>query len=139
MVELQVDIRTLPGQTGEEIREILREALGDLYHDVDVTADSDDAASESRTDTPLWDSLRRVTRRLVPGASNVPFMLVGATDARFFRRIGATAYGAGLYSERISFAEFASMFHGDDERIDLESLRLQTELWEGVVRDLLED
>jgi acetylornithine deacetylase/succinyl-diaminopimelate desuccinylase-like protein len=138
MVELQVDIRTLPGQTGEEIREILREALGDLYHDVDVTADSDDAASESRMDTPLWDSLRRVTRRLVPGASNVPFMLVGATDARFFRRIGATAYGAGLYSERISFAEFASMFHGDDERIDLESLRLQTELWEGVVRDLLE-
>jgi acetylornithine deacetylase/succinyl-diaminopimelate desuccinylase-like protein len=64
-------------------------------------------------------------------------MIVGATDARFFRRAGATAYGAGLFSERISFSEFASMFHGDDERVDQESLRLSAELWGLVARDLL--
>jgi hypothetical protein len=29
------------------------------------------------------------------------------------------------------------MFHGDNERIDQESLRLQTELWDLVARDLL--
>jgi hypothetical protein len=29
------------------------------------------------------------------------------------------------------------MFHGDDERVDVESLRLSTELWEAVARDLL--
>ena len=29
------------------------------------------------------------------------------------------------------------MFHGDDERVDLESLRLSTELWHALAIDLL--
>jgi acetylornithine deacetylase/succinyl-diaminopimelate desuccinylase-like protein len=64
-------------------------------------------------------------------------MVVGATDARFFRRAGSVAYGAGLFSDRISFADFASMFHGDDERIDQESLGLCVAFFEEVARDFL--
>ena len=136
-VDLQVDIRTLPGQTGEDVRAMLSEALGDLAESVEISAQSDDTASASPIDTPLWDSLQRVTGKLVPGAQTVPFMIVGATDARFFRRAGATAYGAGLFSDRISFAEFASMFHGDNERVDVDSLQLSTDLWVGLAKDLL--
>ncbi len=136
-VDLQVDIRTLPGQTGDDVRGMLSEALGDLADSVEISAQSDDTSSASPMDTPLWDSLQRVTERLVPGAKTVPFMIVGATDARFFRRAGATAYGAGLFSDRISFAEFASMFHGDNERVDVESLRLATDLWVALAKDLL--
>jgi hypothetical protein len=29
------------------------------------------------------------------------------------------------------------MFHGDDERVDQDSLRLTTELWDRLARDLL--
>ncbi|HEX2089265.1 MAG TPA: M20/M25/M40 family metallo-hydrolase [Actinomycetota bacterium] len=136
-VDLQVDIRTLPGQTGEDVRAMLSQALGDLSDSVEISAQSDDTSSASPIDTPLWDSLRRVTEKLVPGAKTVPFMIVGATDARFFRRAGATAYGAGLFSDRISFAEFASMFHGDNERVDVESLQLATDLWVALAKDLL--
>ena len=75
--------------------------------------------------------------KLVPGSKMIPFMIVGATDARFFRRIGVTAYGYGLFSERISFADFASMFHGDNERVDVESLDLTTQLWEALIDDFL--
>jgi acetylornithine deacetylase/succinyl-diaminopimelate desuccinylase-like protein len=137
-VTLEVDIRTLPGQKGPDVEAMLMEAIGpDLAPSVEILATSDDEATASPMDTPLWDSLTRTTERLVPGAKVIPFMIVGATDARFFRRAGATAYGAGLYSERISFADFASMFHGDNERVDQESLRLSTELWQGLARDLL--
>jgi acetylornithine deacetylase/succinyl-diaminopimelate desuccinylase-like protein len=116
---------------------MLREALGDMYERVEVVGVTDDEASASAVDTPLWKSLSRVIERLAPGTRAVPFMLVGATDARFFRRAGATAYGAGLFSDRIAFGEFMSMFHGDNERVDVDSLRLSAELWEGLVRDLL--
>jgi len=136
-VELHVDIRTLPGQHAADIRAMLDEALGDLAGSIEIESESDDEASASAIDTPLWDSLQRVTGKLMPGATAVPFIIVGATDARFFRRAGATAYGAGLFSDRIDFADFASMFHGDNERIDQESLRLSTELWGGLARDLL--
>lgn len=136
-VELQIDIRTLPGYSHDDVRAQLREALGDLYDQVEIAAFSDDASSASPIETPLWDSLQRTSRAMVPEATNVPFIIVGATDARYFRRMGITAYGYGLYSERIGFGEFASMFHGDNERIDVESLRLETELWLAVARDFL--
>jgi acetylornithine deacetylase/succinyl-diaminopimelate desuccinylase-like protein len=136
-VELTLDIRTLPGQKAEDIDRMLRQALGDLADQVIVEAQNTDEATRSPVDTPLWDSMQRVTTRLRPGSTTVPFTIVGATDARFFRRAGSAAYGAGLFSDRISFADFASMFHGDDERIDQESLRLGVEFFEAVARDFL--
>ena len=37
----------------------------------------------------------------------------------------------------MTFEDYGVMFHGDDERIDVESLGLSTELWEAVADDLL--
>jgi acetylornithine deacetylase/succinyl-diaminopimelate desuccinylase-like protein len=137
-VELQLDIRTLPGQSADEVRGWLREAVGeDLWPEVELTEDAVEPASDSPVDTPLWDSLQRITAALVPGTTTVPYMISGATDSRFFRRAGVTSYGFGLYSDRVGFADFVSMFHGDDERVDQESLRLSTELWMALARDLL--
>jgi prolyl oligopeptidase len=42
----------------------------------------------------MWDAMDRVSKRLVEGSALVPFLTVGATDARFFRRSGSVAYGA---------------------------------------------
>ncbi len=136
-VELELDIRTLPGQSGADIRAMLDEALGDLADRVEIAVDAEDPASASPVDTPLWDSLQRVTQAWYPGAELVPFMTAGATDARFFRRLGITSYGFGLFSRHLGFEDYAVMFHGDDERVDVESLRLSTELWEALSRDLL--
>jgi acetylornithine deacetylase/succinyl-diaminopimelate desuccinylase-like protein len=133
--EIDIDIRTIAGDDGPKVREMLREAIGDeLWKDVEIVAEGDNPASESPTRTPLWNTLTQVSQKLVPGAETVPFLIVGATDARFFRRKGVTAYGYGLMSERISFKDFAKMFHGRNERIDQESLRLSTELFEQTAR-----
>lgn len=136
-VELELDIRTLPGQTGAEVRAMLDDILGDLAGDVEVTATTNDESTASPIDTPLWDALARITGKLHPGSGLVPFLSVGATDARFFRRLGIPSYGFGLFSERLTFEDYATMFHGDDERVDQESLRLSTELWEALAKDVL--
>jgi acetylornithine deacetylase/succinyl-diaminopimelate desuccinylase-like protein len=136
-VDLQVDIRTLPGQTLPDVQALLDEALGDLADRVEMIQSHDDPSTSSPVDTPLWDSLSRVSRTFYDGSHLVPMLSVGATDARFFRRLGATAYGFGLFSQNLTFEDFGKMFHGDDERVDVESLRLSTELWEAVARDFL--
>ena len=41
--------------------------------------------------------------------------------------MGAVAYGAGLFSPDLDPADFGRRFHGHDERIDVESLRLTTD------------
>ena len=55
--------------------------------------------------------------------------IVGFTDARSFRERGVVAYGAGLTSANLSAADFSARFHGHNERIDLESLRLTTDFF----------
>jgi len=136
-VDLQLDIRTLPGHGEVEVRAMLDEALGDLAPKVELIASQDDPSTASPIDTPLWDALGRVTQRFYQGSKIVPYMTVGATDARFFRRLGTTSYGFGLFSTQMSFEDYGAMFHGDDERIDVESLQLSTDLWQAVAHDLL--
>jgi acetylornithine deacetylase/succinyl-diaminopimelate desuccinylase-like protein len=136
LVELEIDIRTLPGQTGDEVRAMLDEALGDLAERVELES-NDDGSTASPIDTPLWDSLARVTGQLVEGSALVPFLMVGGTDNRFFRRAGSVGYGFGLFSQKLSFEDYATMFHGNDERVDVDSLGLSEQLWEAVARDLL--
>jgi acetylornithine deacetylase/succinyl-diaminopimelate desuccinylase-like protein len=135
-VDIQVDIRTLPGETEEDVHHHLREALGDLYVAVEIEG-NDDPSTASPVNTPLWDTLSSVSGRLVDGSALVPFVMVGGTDNRYFRRAGSIGYGFGLFSRRLTFEDYATMFHGNDERIDQESLGLCTALWEEVAKDLL--
>jgi len=135
--DVDVDIRTMPGDDGDGVRTMLREAAGDLWKDIEILAEGSNPASSSRIDTPLWQALTKVTERLIPNSTTVPFLIVGATDSRFFRRKGVVAYGYGLMSERIPFGEFAKLFHGNNERIDQESLGLMTPMWEGLVREMV--
>ena len=135
-VVLEVDIRTLPGETAEEVQGHLDAALGDLAGKVEVEPIMNDASTISQVDTPLWDALMRSVNRPFPTARLTPQMSVGFTDARIYRELGAVSYGAGLLSPSVSAGDFASRFHGNDERIDVESLGLCTQLWLDVANNL---
>jgi acetylornithine deacetylase/succinyl-diaminopimelate desuccinylase-like protein len=137
LVEIEVDIRTLPGQKAQDVRALLDDALGDLAGHVEITPFDENESTASATDTPMWDAMARASAKLVKDSSLVPFLSVGATDARFFRRAGSVAYGFGLFSQKLSFDEYGSMFHGNDERVDVESLVLSTRLWEHLAEELL--
>jgi len=86
---------------------------------------------------PLWDSLQKAVTKPFPDARIDPGFIVGFTDARVHRELGAVTYGAGLFADSLSKAEYGSRFHGNNERIDTESLGLTTQLWLDVIDDLL--
>jgi acetylornithine deacetylase/succinyl-diaminopimelate desuccinylase-like protein len=136
-VQLDVDVRTLPGQTDAEVDEVLREAMGDLAEGVEIEAIFREEATSSPIDNPLWDAMERAAQRFYPEARCVPSLSAGGTDARVFRERGVPSYGFGLFSERMSADRFVSMYHGNDERVDQESLRLSTEMWQQLARDFL--
>ncbi len=136
-VELDVDIRALPGVSGDEVDAALREAVGDLADRVQISRLIDDQSTASTFDNPMWDVLGRRAQVAYPGATLLPQLEIGATDSRFFRAKGTVAYGTGLFSPNVTFEDMLSRFHGHDERIDVDSLTLTTDLWLGVVNDLL--
>ena len=96
-----------------------------------------DPASISRTDNPLWDALERAFAKPFPAARLTP-QLVG----RLHRRADLPQHGLDRLRRRAvqprrRRREFGPRFHGNDERVDVESLRLTTQLWLDVVHDLL--
>lgn len=132
VVDIDVDIRTLPGIGGEDVDTMLDDLLGDLRQHVSVHEGREGAdirSTESPTGTALWDAVGSATQVAYPGAELVPGMIVGRTDATYFRERGAVAYGAGIYSPGVTFDQFVSRFHGHDERIDVDSLGLSVEFW----------
>ncbi|MFO4632531.1 MAG: M20/M25/M40 family metallo-hydrolase [Actinomycetota bacterium] len=136
-IDIKVDIRTLPGERTEDVQAHLNIALGELADQVEVEIIMDDPASISRVQTPLWDTLQKSVNQPFPNARITPQLIVGFTDARVFRNMGATAYGAGLFSPDLKTGDFSARFHGHNERIDTESLALSTQLWVDVVKDFL--
>ncbi len=98
VVDLDIDIRVLPGETNEEVRAHIDAALGDLSSDVEMSILQAGEYTRSPIDTPLYDALEKVAQRVYPQATLMPVMTVGGTDARFYRNAGSLAYGFGLMS-----------------------------------------
>ncbi len=76
-------------------------------------------------DTPLWAALERAASSSVSGlpARALPHGR-GHRRADCSVPLGTVAYGFGLFSERLGFENYSTMFHGVDERVDVESLEL---------------
>jgi acetylornithine deacetylase/succinyl-diaminopimelate desuccinylase-like protein len=136
-VDVEVDIRVLPGETPGDVEANIAIALGDLASSVEVTTIHQSNPTSSDFDTRLRQVLEVVVRRTYPDASLVPRMTAGATDLRFYREKGAVGYGFGLFSRNLSAADFAERFHGHNERVDVDSLGLTTEMWIQVAKELL--
>lgn len=137
VVDIDVDIRTLPGQNYDDVRRMLVEILGELAPRVEVTALQVGDASRSASEGALWDVLASRAQVAFPGARLQPGLMVGGTDARFYRQRGAVAYGAALFAPAMTLESFSQRFHGNDERVDVESLGLSADLWHGVARELV--
>lgn len=136
-VHIDVDTRTMPGDGHEEVKAFLREAMGDLANHVEIEPILNEPSSMSPMGNALWDSLQKAVNNPFPDARIDPGFVVGFTDARVHRELGAITYGAGLFADSLTKAEYGSRFHGNNERIDIESLGLTTQLWLDVIDDLL--
>jgi len=136
-VDIDVDVRTVPGTTRADVDALFAEALGDLAPHVEMTVLQQGDPTQSPVGNDLWDTVARHTQAVYPGAALVPGIVVGGTDARFYRDRGRVAYGAGLFSAGMDIATFGDRFHGHNERIDVESLALATDFWVGIASDLL--
>lgn len=136
--EVELDVRIQPGQSVADAELEIRARLGGLDW-VAIEIITSEAATESPSDTPLWAAIVDVLGSLAPGRRVVPFLHPGITDVRFPRTAGSVAYGAGLFSDEVSFDRFYSLLHGTDERIDQESLRLLAEFYRRVPERVYSD
>lgn len=130
LAEAEIDGRTLPGQTLEAFLDELHAVLG---HDVEleVLRYAPPTVTEP-SESPLFDTIRRVVDDHLPGAVVVPYLMPGFTDAKSFSRLGTRWYGF-IPLKLPRGMRFAELYHGNDERVPVEGLRWGTEVLYDVV------
>jgi acetylornithine deacetylase/succinyl-diaminopimelate desuccinylase-like protein len=127
--EAVVDCRVLPGRQAAFEREV-DELLGP-----DVTREWVMSASSVQTtfDGELVTAMDAAILQEDPGARTVPYMLSGGTDAKAFHRLGMRCFGFSPLRLPPDL-DFASMFHGVDERVPVDGLTFGTRVLDRFLR-----
>jgi acetylornithine deacetylase/succinyl-diaminopimelate desuccinylase-like protein len=129
----QVDLRAVPGQDRDDVDRFLEKAMGRYADQLRLEPQADFEATESLPQGSLWDAIVDAHEDVVGSRAVVPTLMPASTDARFFRARGSVAYGVGLFDDRVTFPDFLSMFHGNDERVSIESVGLTVTLLDRVL------
>ena len=121
--EAVVDCRVLPG------RQAAFEAEIDELIGPDVTREwiKDLPSYETSFDGDLVDAMNAALLALDPDARTVPYMLSGGTDAKALARLGIRCFGFAPLRLPPDL-DFASLFHGVDERVPIDALRFGTDV-----------
>lgn len=126
-----LNIRTLPGQSVDDVVARLVAAVHDRQVTFAVTERGEDApASDFRG--PMFEALREATALLDPDMVVVPYLSTGATDSARLRQLGMQAFGVLPFPMT---QDDEDRMHGNDERVPLASLAFGTRLiYEAIAR-----
>lgn len=116
-ITLELDGRLLPGYTPEDMMDELHRVIGD---EVDLELVRYDPCPD-KLDMGLFDTLASVLKESDPDGVPLPILVPGATDARFFSRLGIQTYGFTPMFLPEGF-NFMQTIHAADERIPIEAL-----------------
>jgi acetylornithine deacetylase/succinyl-diaminopimelate desuccinylase-like protein len=128
--EALIDCRVLPGRREAFEREV-DELIGPH---VTKTWERDLPSVETSFDGDLVDAMNAALLAIDPEARTVPYMLSGGTDAKAFVRLGIRCFGFAPLRLPPDL-DFASLFHGVDERVPVDALEFGTRVLEHFLRN----
>ena len=120
--ELELDIRTLPGQSDDDVDRAITEAVGELADHVTIERLLSEQATASSIDTKLYRAIEETLTQANPGAKVVPILFPGGSDLRVGRHKGGVGYGFGSCSSGATLGQVYSQLHAHDEHIAVEDV-----------------
>jgi carboxypeptidase PM20D1 len=109
-----INFRLLPGDSVASVVDHVRTAVADPHVRIRLTGAGSEASPVSDPDSPQFRALQQTIGQVFPDVIVVPYLVVGATDARYFAPLSANVYR--FVPARIREADL-SRAHGTNERI----------------------
>jgi acetylornithine deacetylase/succinyl-diaminopimelate desuccinylase-like protein len=143
IAEATVNMRLLPGVTGEQAVRELRRTIHDRRVKIVVGSDDQTPAeayrsirerqriAASSTSTDLYRALKREIRSQYPGTVVTRALYEAGTDAEPWRQRGIPVYGLRPYPATAAVLED---MHGIDERVSITALNQGTDMVERILR-----
>ena len=117
--EAIANFRLLPGDSIATVCDRVKRIIKDDHVEFEPVSDAAwEASPVSDTDTKSYLILKHTVRRVFDSVPVAPYLVMGATDARYYAEITDAAY---RFSPFQLTAEDLNRMHGIDERISVES------------------
>jgi acetylornithine deacetylase/succinyl-diaminopimelate desuccinylase-like protein len=135
---IKVDCRVPPGLGEDAARQRVSEVLGETLDGLELEFAETVVGNESPVQTPLMEAITDWLEQTDPEADNVPVLLPGFSDSRWFRDAFPECVAYGFFPHRyMSLYEAAPLVHSANERIDVRDLGVAADFYTHVARQIL--
>ncbi|WP_247234354.1 M20 family peptidase [Telluribacter sp. SYSU D00476] len=129
-----INFRILPGDSVKGVLEHVRQAIDDPEVSVRTLGEFDTEPSPvSSPDAEAFQLLHRTIRSCYPDVVVTPYLVVGATDARYFRNVSNNVYRFTPYQLNDQDLE---RVHGTNERIEATTFKEMIRFYATLIRNV---
>ncbi len=130
--EAVVNLRLMPGDTIESAVERIRRAVDDQNVQIEVLAEGSwEATPLTSPDSPAFESLSRAVREVFPGVITAPYLVMGATDARYYTGLCENVL---RLTPVVMTREDLDSIHSVNERISVAALGRMVQFYQHLIR-----
>ena len=114
-----VNFRILPGNSIADVEKHIRRVVRNKNLEVKLLGGNEPSII-SPTDTPTMDAIKKVCCGMFGMSAPVPFVVMGATDARHYQNVTNQIY---RFSPFVMTPDILMLAHGTDERVPVDCLK----------------
>jgi Acetylornithine deacetylase/Succinyl-diaminopimelate desuccinylase and related deacylases len=118
LARASVNFRIIPGESTTSVLAHAKKAIDDSAVHVTATGTTFEPSLPSVTSGPAWSGLQKTIAQIYPEAVVSPYLMMGATDSRYFRPLTPNVYR--FMGARIDVDD-RDRIHGTNERISVKS------------------
>jgi carboxypeptidase PM20D1 len=118
LARASVNFRIIPGESAASVIAHVNKVVDDSAVHVTPTGTTFEPSPASVTAGPAWMGLKKTIAQVYPDAVISPYLMMGATDSRYFRSLTPNVYR--FMGARISIDD-RDRIHGINERISVKS------------------
>jgi carboxypeptidase PM20D1 len=128
-----VNFRILPGTTSGEVLEHVKEVIADERITVRLARAPNEPSPVSGVETPGFKALTKTIRETFPETIVSPYLVIGATDGRYFAKITSDIYRFAPFTLT---PEDLERVHGINERISIRDYHASINFYLNLIRNL---
>jgi carboxypeptidase PM20D1 len=132
MARALVNFRLLPGDRLEDVLAHVKKAVRDDAVQVQaIEGGCWEASPVSPSDSPVFHNLSRTIRQVFPDALVAPYLVLGATDSRYYAPICPDVF---RFSPYLLDSELLKSIHGIDERVEVDTLARMVQFYTVLIK-----
>lgn len=128
-----VNFRILPGETLESVAAAVRRIIDDDRVKISAVGHRSDPSPISSTSSREFLELRKTIGQMFPGTVSAPYLVLGATDSRYFNAISASVF---RFSPIVLTKDDLKGVHGIDEKISVDTMKRAVEFYARLIRNM---